>query len=84
MGHVTKGECQWQLREARHGSEVRVYASCINKVQLYTTATSLPVTVLLRPPDMTQVATFLEKGTKEFWSAVFYADRFTLLPFVSF
>ena len=65
MGHVTEGECQWQLLGAQHGSEVRVHVTCVNTVQLHTTTTSLPVTVLLRPPDVTQVLAFKKKKKKK-------------------
>ena len=53
--HVKKGGCQWLLDAAQHGSKVTVSVTCYNAVQLYTRKTSLPKTVLLLPPDLSQV-----------------------------
>ena len=53
--HTKEGECQWRLDAARHGSKVTVSVTCYNAVQLYTRKTSLPQTVLLLPPDLSQV-----------------------------
>ncbi|XP_076453312.1 uncharacterized protein LOC143288576 [Babylonia areolata] len=50
-----QGLCQWPLSDAHHGSEVTLSVTCHNAVQLVTTVTSLPVTVLLRPPVVAEV-----------------------------
>ncbi|KAL8573303.1 hypothetical protein ACOMHN_032765 [Nucella lapillus] len=55
-GDVTKGQCQGQLRDPRHGSQVTMTVTCYNTVQLSTTVTSRAVRVLLRPPVMTEVS----------------------------
>jgi hypothetical protein len=55
-----QGRCQWQLLHPRHGTEVKVTVNCINGVLLQKSMTSLPVTVVLRPPDISQVLIFLE------------------------
>ena len=57
--HVTESGCQWQLRGAQHGSEVTVYVTCVNGVQLVTKTASLPAIVVIRPPDVTQVCIYL-------------------------
>ncbi|XP_070204014.1 uncharacterized protein [Littorina saxatilis] len=52
---VRDGTCRWQLRHPRHGSEVTMSVTCVNRVYLSTSLMSSPVTVLLQPPDVSQV-----------------------------
>ncbi|KAK7483107.1 hypothetical protein BaRGS_00025675, partial [Batillaria attramentaria] len=53
---VMPGFCQWRLGHPRHGAKVWVSVSCVNGVQIPTTAESDPATILLRPPDLSQAA----------------------------
>ncbi|KAK7496758.1 hypothetical protein BaRGS_00011967, partial [Batillaria attramentaria] len=54
--HVTPGSCKWPLRHPQHETSVRVTVSCVNGVQIHTTATSDPAMILLRPPDLNQAS----------------------------
>ncbi|KAK7092487.1 uncharacterized protein [Littorina saxatilis] len=53
---VTRGTCQWLLKEPRHGAAVSVVITCVNRVQIHTSVTSETVVVLLEPPDLSHLS----------------------------
>ncbi|KAK7493739.1 hypothetical protein BaRGS_00015068, partial [Batillaria attramentaria] len=52
--HEGSGKCHWQLRHPQHGTSVRATVSCVNGIQLHSSVTSKPETILLQPPALSE------------------------------